>query len=341
MGHAVEQAWFNHIAFNQSDEYLALFNECHFAPVICPVTADMDFEQQNASQVECISRQRLAVLLARVQYEQDQPKSLLWRGIPLGFQSFCLTCSVFLICIVVRYRRQKEMKISKWRLLLTMLAGACLLYGNVICQYFMPNERRWLCIADAWLRELGFVAFYGSIYLQVYWYFTQIQTRSAHLRLQLNERELLKLLAIMLAVAVMYLACWTSLYVQMSRLGTTTTTTADSTDVQQLLTPITWCTLPRGDNIAWTCELLFALWTLYYSYKVRHVRSAKPFAVALVLEVIVSAATMAGVYMLNDVGHVHSNVIFAIMFARCQLTVTVIVVLVMAPRVSFRARTKK
>lgn len=91
-----------------------------------------------------------------------------------------------------------------------------MLYG--IGDEFLSSSCADLCLTQAWLRELGFVVFYGSLIIKLYWIYTQVQSRSAHLRLHIDDRHLLKILFVMILVTVMYLALWTSLYVQLVRI---------------------------------------------------------------------------------------------------------------------------
>lgn len=39
---------------------------------------------------------------------------------------------------------------------------------------------RWRCVAGAWLRELGFVACYGSVVLRLWVLLAEFRTRKAH-----------------------------------------------------------------------------------------------------------------------------------------------------------------
>ncbi|CAH2237827.1 jg24419 [Pararge aegeria aegeria] len=71
------------------------------------------------------------------------------------------------------------------------------------------SDARWRCVAGAWLRELGFVACYGSVVLRLWVLLAEFRTRKAH-RWTPRDSEVLRIVAAMVLGAACYLAAFTA-----------------------------------------------------------------------------------------------------------------------------------
>ncbi|XP_061707550.1 G-protein coupled receptor 179 isoform X1 [Cydia pomonella] len=117
-----------------------------------------------------------------------------------------------LVCLVIgliifRKRKCKAVAMGMWTVLEVVLLGALLMYGSAATQYI--KEPRWRCVAGAWLRELGFVACYGSVVLRLWVLLAEFRTRKAH-RWTPRDSEVLRIVGAMLCGAICYLAAFTA-----------------------------------------------------------------------------------------------------------------------------------
>ncbi|XP_047987140.1 probable G-protein coupled receptor 158 isoform X1 [Leguminivora glycinivorella] len=117
-----------------------------------------------------------------------------------------------LVCLVIgliifRKRKCKAVAMCMWTVLEVVLLGALLMYGSAATQYVKDPRVR--CVAGAWLRELGFVACYGSVVLRLWVLLAEFRTRKAH-RWTPRDSEVLRIVGAMLCGATCYLAAFTA-----------------------------------------------------------------------------------------------------------------------------------
>ncbi|XP_041977603.1 probable G-protein coupled receptor 158 [Aricia agestis] len=117
-----------------------------------------------------------------------------------------------LLCFVIAFiifkkRKCKAVAMGMWTVLEVVLLGAALIYASAASQYISVS--RWRCVAGAWLRELGFVACYGSVVLRLWVLLAEFRTRKAH-RWTPRDSEVLRIVAAMLLGAVCYLCAFTA-----------------------------------------------------------------------------------------------------------------------------------
>ncbi|XP_048486860.1 probable G-protein coupled receptor 158 isoform X2 [Plutella xylostella] len=115
----------------------------------------------------------------------------------------CLICAL----AICHKRKSKAVAMGMWTVLEVVLLGALLMYASAATQYVSAS--RWRCVAGAWLRELGFVACYGSVVLRLWVLLAEFRTRKAH-RWTPRDTEVLRIVAAMLVGAVCYLAAFTA-----------------------------------------------------------------------------------------------------------------------------------
>ncbi|XP_075992632.1 G-protein coupled receptor 158 smog isoform X2 [Anticarsia gemmatalis] len=117
-----------------------------------------------------------------------------------------------LLCLVIgliifKKRKCKAVAMGMWTVLEVVLLGALLMYGSAASQYI--SVAKWRCVAGAWLRELGFVACYGSVVLRLWVLLAEFRTRKAH-RWTPKDSEVLRVVGAMVSGAACYLAAFTA-----------------------------------------------------------------------------------------------------------------------------------
>ncbi|CAK1544187.1 unnamed protein product [Leptosia nina] len=110
--------------------------------------------------------------------------------------------------IIIKKRKCKAVAMGMWTVLEVIVVGAMFMYGSAAVQYIPAVQ--WRCVTGAWLRELGFVACYGSIVLRLWVLLAEFRTRKAH-RWTPRDAEVLRIVAAMLIGAGCYLAAFTAM----------------------------------------------------------------------------------------------------------------------------------
>ncbi|XP_068620864.1 G-protein coupled receptor 179 [Battus philenor] len=126
---------------------------------------------------------------------------------------------VILAIVVFAQRKCKlsHLKINKiilqavsmgmWTVLEVVLLGVMLMYTSAATQSI--PDARWRCVVSTWLRELGFVACYGSIVLRLWVLLAEFRTRKAH-RWTPRDTEVLRVVGAMGLGAACYLSAFTA-----------------------------------------------------------------------------------------------------------------------------------
>ncbi|KAK6166614.1 hypothetical protein SNE40_023265 [Patella caerulea] len=259
--------------------------------------------------------------------------NVLLRGIPLGIQSFCLTVTIVLAMVIIRLRKAKVMRTSMWILLEMVLFGALLLYATVVIQYFEPTTLT--CVLVPWFREVGFAVVYGALLLKIYRILAEFQSRKAH-RVHVRDRDLLKYLAVIVIITIGYMAAWTAVNMDHLTEGATLVDTGTTRD--KLLYKL--CKSHWWDYVIELSEFLFLCLGIYMCYCVRSAPSdyseRKYVSAAICYEAILSFIF----YVLRHIWwlDLHPDYLFLMYFIRCQLTVTVVLILVLGPKLWYAHR---
>ncbi|CAK1602808.1 unnamed protein product [Parnassius mnemosyne] len=117
-----------------------------------------------------------------------------------------------LLCIIIgivifKKRKCKAVAMGMWTVLEVVLLGAMLMYASAASQFI--SDSKWRCVVGAWLRELGFVACYGSVVLRLWVLLAEFRTRKAH-RWTPRDAEVLRVLGAMVLGTCCYLAAFTA-----------------------------------------------------------------------------------------------------------------------------------
>ncbi|XP_041375052.1 probable G-protein coupled receptor 158 [Gigantopelta aegis] len=258
---------------------------------------------------------------------------VLLRGIPLGIQSFCMTITLVLAVVVIRLRKTKVMRSSMWILLEMILLGALLLYATIVIQYFEPTTIT--CILVPWFREVGFSIVYGALVLKIYRILSEFQSRKAH-RVLVRDKDLLKYLAVIVIVVMAYMAAWTAVNMDHFAEG------AQLVDIGMTRERLKYilCKSHWWDYVIELSEFLFLSFGVYLCYCVRAAPSeyseGKYISAAICYEAFVSTVF----YILKHLWwfSLHPDYLFLMYFLRCQLTITVILLLILGPKLWYAHR---
>ncbi|GFT05169.1 probable G-protein coupled receptor 158 [Nephila pilipes] len=268
----------------------------------------------------------------------DQPcyveYGLLLRSLVLCFQSFCSTLVIILIVVVFVLRKKRIFSSSMWVMLETILIGALFLYQTVIIRYFEPSVIT--CMLEPWFRGLGFAICYGAITLKIYRILAEFQTRKAH-RVCVRDKDLLKYLMGIITVVIGYLLAWTAVIIDNMDEGYSV--------VSHEQTPMglkyVICRALWWDYVTEVGELLFLLFGVFLTYKIRNARSdcfheKETLSWSIYVEALVSML----MYTIRHVvwSNLQPDYIYLLYFLRCQCTVTIILFFIFAPKLWYHAR---
>ncbi|XP_054708356.1 probable G-protein coupled receptor 158 [Uloborus diversus] len=268
----------------------------------------------------------------------DQPcyveYDLLLRSLVLCFQSFCSTIVVILIVVVFVLRKTRIFSSSMWVMLETVLVGALFLYQTVIIRYFEPNVIT--CMLEPWFRGLGFSICYGAITLKIYRILAEFQTRKAH-RVCVRDKDLLKYLMAIITVVIGYLLAWTAVIIDNMDEGYSVVVHEQTPmGLKYVICRALW-----WDYVTEVGELLFLLFGVFLTYKVRNAKSdcfheKEMLAWSIYIEALVSLL----MYTIRHVvwSNLQPDYIYLLYFLRCQCTVTLILFLIFAPKLWYHAR---
>ncbi|XP_062590312.1 metabotropic glycine receptor-like [Saccostrea cucullata] len=259
--------------------------------------------------------------------------NVLLRGIPLGIQSFCITVTIVIGIVVLRLRKSKVMVASMWILLEMVLVGAVLLYSTIIIQYFKPTTT--VCIMIPWFREMGFAVVYGSLVLKVYRLLSEFQSRKAH-RVHVRDKDLLKYLCCVIIVVLGYMSAWTTVTYDHINTGDVILEYGVTKDNLKYIV----CKSGWWEYVVEIAELLFLLFGMYLCYRVRSAPSDFAEGTYITAAICYEAVISIVFYVLRHVywTDLHPDYLFLMSFVRCQLTVTITLLLVFGPKLLYAHR---
>ncbi|KAJ1374706.1 hypothetical protein KIN20_037456 [Parelaphostrongylus tenuis] len=225
----------------------------------------------------------------------------------------CATACLALIPVVCRARRRGQ-EARGWALMELFLIGASILYLILLIDWFAPPQAG--CCVAVWLRQIGFSTFYGSIVLKIYRNLQEYRVRKAQ-HVSVREKDMVKYLIGMLALTITGLMAWT---------------VGSWGDSALWKTAWPQCRM-QGWHVIWHCyELLFLLYGMRLCYKARNSDWLErwQFTVAVCLEAVITL--MANLIRYSIRNSAHSDTLFTIAFVQLQLTVSVNIVIIIAPK---------
>ncbi|CAI5437923.1 unnamed protein product [Caenorhabditis angaria] len=239
--------------------------------------------------------------------------SFISRHMLLAFNSVCAFVCLALIPIVC-YQRKRQHEVRGWALMELFLLGASILYSILFLDWLAPPEAG--CCVAVWLRQIGFSIFYGSIVLKIYRNLQEYRVRKAQ-HVSVREQDMLKYLAAMLALTVTGLMAWT---------------VGSWGDMALWKTAWPQCHM-QGWHVIWHgYELLFLLYAVRLCYKARNSDWLErwQFTVAVCLEAIITLMANLIRYSIRNSGR--ADTLFIVSFVHLQLTVSVNIVIIVAPK---------
>lgn len=216
---------------------------------------------------------------------------------------------------------------------------------QVIVQYFEPKPLN--CFLVPWFREVGFGFVYGSIIIKLYRIYAEFQTRKAH-RVCVRDKDLLKYLCAIILVITGYMAAWSALILE--TIDGFANLVNESTEVYIIQIGRTMdnlkfviCKQLSWDYVTELGELIFILAGFYMSYSIRNARSEFyrekwALCTCIYIEFVVSGSFYLLRYFFWN--SLHPDLLYLMYFARCQLTVTVVLALIFGPKVGSCFRSK-
>ncbi|CAJ0575547.1 unnamed protein product, partial [Mesorhabditis spiculigera] len=235
------------------------------------------------------------------------------RSMLLLFNAGCALICLMLIPVVINARRSQH-EGRGWALMELFLIGASILYSILLLDWIAPAAAG--CCAAVWLRQIGFSIFYGSIVLKIYRNLQEYRVRKAQ-HVSVREQDMLKYLTAMLALTVTGLIAWTA---------------GSWGDVDLWRTAWPQCSFQSWSFIWHLYEILFLVYGIRLCIKARNSDWLErwQFTVAVCLEMVCTIGSNLMRWALRD--SAHSDTLFTITFVQLQLTVSVNIVIIIAPK---------
>ncbi|GMR55672.1 hypothetical protein PMAYCL1PPCAC_25867, partial [Pristionchus mayeri] len=227
------------------------------------------------------------------------------------FASIC----VALIPLVCRARRSQHEN-RGWALMEIFLLGAIVLYSILLLDWMPFPQHEWSCGLAVCLRQIGFSMFYGSIILKIYRNLEEYRVRKAQ-HVSVREEDMLKYLACIMTITVTGMFAWIA-----------------GSAGNKALWKTSWpqCTIHAWGIISHFYELAFLLYGGILCYKARNSDWLErwQFTVAVCLEFVVTLVANLIRYSIRYTGN--SDTLFTVTFVQLQLTVSVNLVIIIAPK---------
>ncbi|XP_054988211.1 probable G-protein coupled receptor 179 [Sorex araneus] len=255
-------------------------------------------------------------------------EALALRAAVLACQACCMLAVFLGMVVSYRCRRSKKVRAAGLVLLEAVLFGSLLLYFPVFILYFRPSVFR--CIALRWVRLLGFVTVYGSITLRLHRVLQLFLSPAAQRGPALSRGRLVWRLALLLLVALTFLAVWT--------VGVLERGGQHSALITRGHTPagryFYLCHHDRWDYIMVVAEVLLLCWGSFLCYATRAVPSAfhepRYLGIALHNELLLSTAFHAARFVLGP--SLHPDWTLLLFFLHTHGTVTATLALIFIPK---------
>uniref|UniRef100_A0AC35UG01 G_PROTEIN_RECEP_F3_4 domain-containing protein n=1 Tax=Rhabditophanes sp. KR3021 TaxID=114890 RepID=A0AC35UG01_9BILA len=230
------------------------------------------------------------------------------------FNLLCMVLCLILIPVVLLERRRQRHEARGWALMELFLVGAIVLYSIVVLDKI--NILQNSCAYAIWLRQIGFSTFYGAIVLKIYRNLQEYRVRKAH-HVFVKEKDLMKYMAALLILTITGLLAWS--------FGSW----SDGT-----LWDAIW---PQCHIQSWTLvwhiyELIFLTYAMRLCYKARNSSWMErwQFTIAICLEAIVTLSANTYRYFYGEFAD--AGTLTLITFAQLQGTVTINILIIMAPK---------
>jgi G protein-coupled receptor 158 len=258
------------------------------------------------------------------------------RAILLAVQIFTVVASVAVGVAIVRLRKTKVMKASFWFLLEIIIVGILLVLCTVVAEYFDPSDTQ--CLLVPWFREVGFTVVYGALMLKAYRVLAEFQSRKAQ-RILLRDKDLLKYLLTLVIIVIAYMVTWTVITLE----HVTSDGDRHLVELRHIAATnmtLSYCTLGWWHYVIEIGECVFLCVGIYLCYCIRSAPTfyleTKFITVAIFNELFISAIF----YVIRHCvwSFIEPTYLYLLSFLRCQLTITVTLLLVICTKVWYTHR---
>lgn len=280
------------------------------------------------------------------------------RPLTLSIQSICICFTLILSCVVFWIRKSKVIQVSVWLLTESIIFGSTLLYTSVAIRatyrfdmvdhdsdefWWEQDEtgdqsKYWACVAEPWAREIGFTLVYGGVVLKIYRSLVEFRTRKAH-RWVVREKDILRYLGTTVSVVLFYVLSW-SVTVEYGEFGQGGVVCPAITNWHRVTEIGELVYVTVGLNMAWH---LRTSPVSPFLERQMYTASLALEATASVLLIIIRETKLMFFDRENEEGieervqdnHDNGAFLLLLYFIRCHVTTTIILGLVLGPKVRF------
>ncbi|XP_034186218.1 putative G-protein coupled receptor CG31760 isoform X3 [Osmia lignaria lignaria] len=239
----------------------------------------------------------------------------------LSFSIFCVFGTIVLVAYMYQHRKLKVFKVASPIFLSITLLGCAIMYLEMAAIF--PVLDMYSCIATKWTRHLGFCISYTALLMKTWRVSLTYRVKSAH-KVKLTDKQLLQWMVPILLVMLIYLGTWTLSSPPYAEV------IADNYGLKFYQCSFNW-----WDHSLAIGEILFLAWGIKVCYNVRNAESLFNEARLISYAIYNIAAvniTMIAIHLFIF-PHAGPDIKYLLGFLRTQLSTSVTVFLVFAPKV--------
>ncbi|XP_012340711.1 probable G-protein coupled receptor CG31760 isoform X7 [Apis florea] len=239
----------------------------------------------------------------------------------LSFSIFCVFGTIILVVYMYQHRKLKVFKVASPIFLSITLLGCAIMYLEMAAIF--PVLDMYSCIATKWTRHLGFCISYTALLMKTWRVSLTYRVKSAH-KVKLTDKQLLQWMVPILLVMLIYLGTWTLSAPPYAE------EIADNYGLK-----FNQCSFNWWDHSLAIGEILFLAWGIKVCYNVRNAESLFNEARLISYAIYNIAAvniTMIAIHLFIF-PHAGPDIKYLLGFLRTQLSTSVTVFLVFAPKV--------
>ncbi|XP_050476291.1 probable G-protein coupled receptor CG31760 isoform X5 [Bombus flavifrons] len=239
----------------------------------------------------------------------------------LSFSIFCVFGTIILVVYMYQHRKLKVFKVASPIFLSITLLGCAIMYLEMAAIF--PVLDMYSCIATKWTRHLGFCISYTALLMKTWRVSLTYRVKSAH-KVKLTDKQLLQWMVPILLVMLIYLGTWTLSAPPYAEV------IADNYGLKFYQCSFNW-----WDHSLAIGEILFLAWGIKVCYNVRNAESLFNEARLISYAIYNIAAvniTMIAIHLFIF-PHAGPDIKYLLGFLRTQLSTSVTIFLVFAPKV--------
>jgi G protein-coupled receptor 158 len=329
-GSRIEEQYVNHLKGNM-EQGSTIDQGKYLSEVMLSQSSDNDDDGNSLTCKMC----HPACVSCNATHTCSLEKENTWiRYVPLGIHIVCCFICLCLAILITKKRKNRVLKSSNWIMVEIFLLGAILIYIQGAIKYFPPTTL--ICVILPWFRQLGFSTLYGTLLVKIYRVLCGFQSRKAP-RVHMGERDMLRLLASFVFVALMYVIAYTAANLDHFYGPNESQLMEPSMIAAQHNIRHMVCRVMYAEGFTEILEFLLAILALYYCRCVWAAPSEyyenRCITLIFAIELIFSALTRITKHFVYY--RLHPDTIYFIEFCHTHLTVTVAVSLFIGPKLWF------